>query len=398
MAANDLQSFLRFLTQDAKVPLAMAMGKVKDLQQASLGSVDALAKVKAVDIQAIFPDEKVAKQILSAAKRISKKRAAGDDTPSPKKKRKDESLFSIKGEQTPEELEASLALPTCDISDEELQDIVMVTNRAPLVLAFGVMLLRYTMPEQPLSSRLSLAQAYVSVTSRARAVNLGIESGDSAEQLGFGEGQPTVTIMGKELRVLRRWGYDWKPAEASEEASTQGTLKAEDNEQQQGSQAAGQPEASSQGTLKVEDDEQQQVPQAESQPPLWGLDLEALKKSKAEIPPVAKAQSATTSNMPIYTPQSARAYLLKSFESPPSDKKSSAAAKAAEKERNLGMLLRAIDLLYQSWLGTITPEELDKRICGWYCKVRPSVENGVAGWGGRNEVKLADILALRRVP
>lgn len=375
MAANDLQAFLRFLTQDAKVSLAMAMGKIKELQQANLGSVDALAKVKAVDIQAIFADEKVAKQVSSAAKRISKKRAAGDDTPSPKKKRKDESLFSIKQEQTPEELEASLALPTCDVSDEELEGIVMITNRAPLVLAFGVMLLRYTMPEQPLSSRLSLAQAYVSVTSRARAVNLGIETGDSAEQLGFGEGQPTVTIMGKDLRVLRRWGYDWKPVEADEaESSTQGTLKAEDDETEEA--------------------------QTEDKPPLWGLDLEALKKSKAEVPAVARAQSATTTNMPIYTPQSARAYLLKSFESPPpaeSGKKVSAAAKAAEKERNLGMLLRAIDLLYQSWLVTITSEELDKRIWGWYIKVRPSVENGVAGWGGRNEVRLADILALRRV-
>jgi len=372
MAANDLQSFLRFLTQDAKVPLAMAMGKIKDLQQANLGSADALAKVKAGDIQAIFTDEKIAKQILSAAKRISKKRAAGDHTPSPKKKRKDESLFSIKQEQTPEQLEASLPLPTCDVSDEELSNVVMITNRAPLVLAFGVVLLKYTMPEQPLSSRLSLAQAYVSVTSRARAVNLGIESGDSAEQLGFGEGQPTVSIMGKELRVLRRWGYDWKAAEADgANASTQGTLKAEVYEQ------------------------------AEDKPPLWGLDLEALKKSKAAAPPIGKAQSATTTNMPIYTPQSARAYLLKSSEFPPpaaSGKKVSAAAKIAEKERNLGRLLRAIDLLYQSWLGTITPEELDKRIWGWYVKVRPSVENGVAGWGGRNEVKLADILALRRAP
>ena len=374
MAANDLQSFLRFLSQDAKVPLAMAMGQIKTLQQASLGSVDALAKVKAADIQSFFPDEKLAKQVLSAAKRVSKKRAAGDDTPSPKKKRKDESLFSLKAEQTPEELEASLALPTSDVNDEELTDVVMVTNRAPLVLAFGVMLLKYTMPEQPLSSRLSLAQAYVSTTSRARAVNLGIESGESADQLGYGEGQPTVTIMSKDLKVLRRWGYEWKPAVTDVEASTQGTLKAED------------------------DEDTPDMP-AEDKPPLWGLDLEALKKSKVEAPPIGKAQSATTTNMPIYTPQSARAYLLKSFESPtPAEpgKKINAVARAADKERNLGMLLRAIDLLYQSWLGTITPEELDKRIWGWYIKVRPSVENGVAGWGGRNEIKLADILALRR--
>ena len=35
-ASVDLQALLRFLTKDAKVPLATAMAKVKDLQQAQL--------------------------------------------------------------------------------------------------------------------------------------------------------------------------------------------------------------------------------------------------------------------------------------------------------------------------------------------------------------------------
>jgi hypothetical protein len=153
--------------------------------------------------------------------------------------------------------------------------------------------------------------------------------------------------------------------------------------------------------------------QQEQSPALWGLDLEALGKSssssssrQAESSKSARgrgAQSASTANLPIHTPQSARAYLLKSFDSPPSadqpgKKKVTASAKAAEKEQNLGMLLRALDLLYQSWVGTLGPEELDKRVWGWYVKVRPAVEQGVAGWGGKNEVKLADILALRREP
>lgn len=34
--AMDVQSLLRFLSQDAKVPLAQALGKVKDLQSAKL--------------------------------------------------------------------------------------------------------------------------------------------------------------------------------------------------------------------------------------------------------------------------------------------------------------------------------------------------------------------------
>lgn len=36
MAAVELQLLLRFLSQDAKVPLAVAMSKVKELQKAGL--------------------------------------------------------------------------------------------------------------------------------------------------------------------------------------------------------------------------------------------------------------------------------------------------------------------------------------------------------------------------
>lgn len=37
-SAGDLQALLRFLSQDAKVPLAQAMGKVKELQAAKLNT------------------------------------------------------------------------------------------------------------------------------------------------------------------------------------------------------------------------------------------------------------------------------------------------------------------------------------------------------------------------
>jgi hypothetical protein len=94
---------------------------------------------------------------------------------------------------------------------------------------------------------------------------------------------------------------------------------------------------------------------------------------------------------------------MKAFASPPttestssSAKKPTAKATAAEKEANLGKLLRTLDLLYESWAVSLTPEELDGRTWNWYVKVRPSVEDGAAGWGGKNELKLADILALRR--
>lgn len=403
MSATEIQSLLRFLSQDAKIPLALAMGKVKALQQAELATIDAIAKVKIAEVQKIFEDEKLSKQVLNAAKRISKKRAAGDDTPSsPRKKRNDGSMFSLQKEQTPAELEASLELPSSDASLEDLADVVVFTNRAPLVLAFIVVLLKHTMPEQPLSSRLSLAQTYVSVTSRARAVNLGIENGQSAEELGMGIGQATVTIMGKELRVLKRWGYDWK----DEQVQTKSELPTEEQGGGEDGDAQIKPESAREEVKpNVEEGElEQHLEQTtEEQPPLWGLDLEALKKTstiETATPTLARAQTATTTNMPIHTPQAARAYLLKSFDTPPPaqppSKKVSAATKAAEKERNLSMLLRALDLLYQSWIETIGPRELDRRVWGWYIRVRPAVEQGVAGWGGKNEVKLADILALRR--
>jgi len=37
-SAQDLQSLLRFLSQDAKLPLAQALAKVKDLQAAQLNT------------------------------------------------------------------------------------------------------------------------------------------------------------------------------------------------------------------------------------------------------------------------------------------------------------------------------------------------------------------------
>ncbi|OQO01408.1 hypothetical protein B0A48_12963 [Cryoendolithus antarcticus] len=380
-ASSALQDLLRFLIQEAKLPLSLALSKIPLLQKSSLSTPEQIAKAKPADLLPIIEDEKQRKQLLAAAKRVVKKRAAGEDahgaeSPSKKRKRGEASLFEVKAEQTPEELEAGLALPDGAAAEEELQEKVLFTNRAPLVLAMTVTLLKYTMPEQPLSSRLSLAQAYVSLTSRARAVSLGIEK-DSAEAEGWGEGLAEVEVMGKRIRVLRRWGYE---AKTDQPVESEAGVKTEDDP----------------AAVKQEDevDEAQQ-----EEPALWGLDLEALKKSKTETINVLKAQSATTANIPIHTPQSARAYLFKSFDSPPSTasgKKPTAVAKAAEKAQNLGMLLQTIEILFQSWLVAITPQELEKRIWGWYVQVRPDVEHGVAGWGGKNELKLGKILALRR--
>ncbi|QIW95735.1 hypothetical protein AMS68_001253 [Peltaster fructicola] len=376
MSATEIQAFIRFLAQDAKVPIGVAVSKIKDLQQAGLGDVSSLAKSDVNAIKVIFPDDKLAKQILNAAKRVSKKRAAGNEaTSSPVVKRsRDESMFSLPKEESAEQLEKSLQLPYSDASAEELAGVKLFSNRAPLVLAMTVMLLKYTMPEQPLSSRLSLAQGYVSTTSRSRAVNLGLEVGKSADEEGYGEGQPITSIMGKELRVLRRWGY---------EAKLENTA----------------PQAEDKPTIKSENDTAKDGLPFEEAPALWSLDLEAMRKAKTGIRGSSSNQYSNTSNMPIHTPQSARAYLLKSFEKPAvgeTGKKLNAAQIIKQKEDNLGHLLRAIDLLYASWIGFITPDDLEKRVWGWYVKARPAVESGVAGWGGKNVWSLADILVSRR--
>jgi hypothetical protein len=346
---------------------------VKELQAAGLGSSEKLSKAKPADLTPMFPDDKVAKQILTAAKRVTKKRAAGDDTaPSPKKKRKGDPFDAAS--VSSDDLEASIALPESTASEEELKEVVLFSNRAPLFLAFTVTLLKHTMPEQPLSSRLSLAQAFISTSSRSRAVSLGIQSIDRSEveaEEQLAEGQPKVTIMGKELPILRRWGYEWRRGDSNP------------------------------ARLHVKDEENHDVTQADEdqQPALWALDLEALRKSNKTDISMANATAGSYSNLPIYTPQGARAYLLKAFETPSgtgSGSKTSAATKVAAKERNLARLLHALDLLYDSWATLLSPQDLDGRTWSWYVKVRPEVEHGVAGWGGKNEIKLSEILALRR--
>ncbi|KAL8825553.1 MAG: hypothetical protein Q9191_004337 [Dirinaria sp. TL-2023a] len=373
---TELQDLLRFLSNDAKVPLAVAMSKVKELQKSTLTSSELIASASITKIQSIFTDERLSKQILSAAKRVSKKRAAGPSDFDPAVKRK---RVSPTETLTPAAIEASLNLPFSNVEEDELASTILVTNRAPLVLAFVVNLLKYTMPSQPLSSRLSLAQAVVSVNSKSKAISLGIENGSSAESEGWGQGQPSIRVMGRDVRVMRRWGYD--PHEgAAGKAQTQIDAEVEN----------------SQSTVKEDNDGTKC--RDDEEPALWGLDLEALRSSNG---PVVFDDSEST-KLPIYKPESARSYILKSFASAPSTdlappkKKLSAAALAAEKERNLALLLQSLDLLYASWAQILSTEELDKRAWSWYVAVRPEVQQGVAGWGGKGQVKLSQILDMRR--
>lgn len=119
-----------------------------------------------------------------------------------------------------DDLEAALSLPL--VEDETLiRATKLVTNRAPLVLAFAVELLRVTMPEQPPSSRLSLAQAVVSANSRTKAVSIGIEKAPPGGDQLIPDGQPTVRVLGREVPVLKRGGYTWKGSSSQSQAQSQ---------------------------------------------------------------------------------------------------------------------------------------------------------------------------------
>jgi hypothetical protein len=75
---TDLPTLLRFLTQDAKVPLATALSSVQALQKANLASIESISKAQPEDLQAIFTEPKISKQVINAAKKSSKKRGASN--------------------------------------------------------------------------------------------------------------------------------------------------------------------------------------------------------------------------------------------------------------------------------------------------------------------------------
>ena len=368
MAAAEVPELLRFLSQDARVPLRTSIPKVGELRKADLGSAANIAKSDLQTINAIFTDEKVAKQIFSAAKRVTnpKKRAASSDGGASKvsKLRK-----GLDGSAQP-----ALDLPCSDLAEDDLGETIVQTNRAPLVLAFAVTLLKYTKPEQPISSRLSLAQAVVSANSQSKAKSIGITNENTAEEDGWGKGQPKIRVMGREIAVMRR-----APTEEDDAASDgdQTVFKA--------------------GRVIHET--------------FWGLDLDALRKSNG---PLIAGKSG--SGLPIHTPESARNYLLRSMaisednpnsevsskaesgkhdEPNPPKKKQSAKELAASKEEAASRLLQALELLFSSW-SHLGKDELDRRAWSWYLDVRPDIAQGQAGWGQKGQVKLADILKLRK--
>ncbi|KAK3953667.1 hypothetical protein QBC32DRAFT_233971 [Pseudoneurospora amorphoporcata] len=237
-AQQDLQDLLRLLTVGRKTPMLQAMAQIKSLQAFEIRSIRQIAEAPLDTIKSALNDEKTAKSLQNACKAAMKRAStAGSsaatkrgaplsaNSPSKRLRHDDNPLMPSRtpGEElTPQELEASLELPLCQ--DQELiSQTVLETNRAPLVLAFAVELLRHTRPEQPLSSRLSLGQALVSANSRSKAVSIGLAvKGPNAEEEGLiGLGQPRLKVMGREVPVLKRGGYKWKEQEIIESTTQQ---------------------------------------------------------------------------------------------------------------------------------------------------------------------------------
>ena len=249
------------------------------------------------------------------------------------------------------------------------------------------------MPEQPLSSRLSLAQAVVSLNSQSKAKSIGLMTDKTAEDEGWSQGQPTVTVMGRSIPVMRR--------------AVPAPSVVPDSDSKDAGDLSG---------------EAQQATQSISHDAFWGLDLEALRHSNDLLPHSRRgpAGSSSASSLPIHKPEAARSYLLRSFSVVNSDNQTSndpnhqpvestkppkpkPVASAKGKEEALGMVLQALDTLFSSWTtaasvppSTMTLSELDKKAWSWYVHVRPDVAQGQAGWGQKGVVNLGDILKFRK--
>ncbi|QSZ30364.1 hypothetical protein DSL72_004887 [Monilinia vaccinii-corymbosi] len=502
----EMQDLLRLLTNGRnKVPILTAMQRVKALQTASITpAISTLAATPLGTLQSVLSiDEKAAKSLITACKNASKttgKRSAGEmdaiSTGGVKRVKTFESAYSLPVEQTEEELEKSLELPESVRDEERIEKTMIYTNRAPLVLAWTLQLLKYTMPGQALSGRLSLAQALVSANSKSKAESLGIKGKGKDEDEG--KGWPKVKIMGREIGVLKRGGHgsgSWESNGESKEGSApvkeeEGNIAAKDDSNNEWAISA--PIASKGSTFIARSVSVSSPSQARallqtlpkdpsisdashnitafriqgdhgiiedcnddgesgggkhilgvlqnndkvgvllvvsrwyggvmlghdrwrimtqvsndalsqrlrvtgsigSGEQLWGLDVEAMNSSNGG------------SSMPIHRPEGARRYILNAFASPTEDergqkerkskKRKTAKIVAEEKEENLALLMGALDLLFESWVDHLGRDELDRRAWGWYVQVRPEVESGVAGWGGKGIVKLNEILDLRR--
>lgn len=391
------------------------------------------------------------------------------------------------GSMTTKELEDSLTLPL--VEDEEvIRGTTLTTNRAPLFLAFAVELLRFTMPEQPPSSRLSLAQGVVSANSRSKAVSLGIEKPPTdSERMAAPEGQPKVRIMGRDIPVLKRGGYQWcgegvQPASSFSSTQTLQNAPLLQNKWRSSQKLVsrsstflghaspissptarsglikslmeGKPELETAShnawAMRTSFGNSPLVQEASFDdgesgcgkfllelmreanitntlvvltrwyggimlgPDRWRLMRECINDALSAQRRVAVLSgealwaldtqdtkpTMSTLGMAIHRPEGARNYLLRSFVSSGQGEEGSGKRSVAsineEKQDNVGKLLGALRVLFESWAEVLKPDELDRRAWSWYVAVRPDVNSGPSGWGAKGQLELSKILDLRR--
>ncbi|KAI6249771.1 hypothetical protein HI914_01999 [Erysiphe necator] len=489
---KDVQDLLRLLTTGRnKLPMLDAINLIKTLKSTNLHSISAIATTNFASLKNVIPDEKIAKALLT----ICKKHIKTEDKVTPKRiakfsssaAKRHKSMYEIIDQpQTPAELEASLSLPKPSVDEEAISKSVIYTDRTSLLLAFAFQLIKYTMPSQPLSSRLSLGQAVVSFNTDCKVAGSRIKKPNSSQQISLG---PKIRIMTSNISVLKRSGYDWKSDETNNESmighdklyckenndpsnnvwkiSKSITMKkstfiarskhissssdakfslqqlflenpslreashnvsawrihignsVNEDSNDDGEENGGQylldilRNKNINGVLLVVTrwyggvllgpdrwrlmsevscdclSQHLQIIGSIGQDALWGIDYQ----DETKISMIDRA-------MPIHKPERARDCLLTSFASTTKfgnfKKKKSSADLNYEKEENLSLLLGALDLLFASWVNTLTFDELDRRAWAWYIRMRPSNEGGLIGWSENGEVKLSDILNLRR--
>ncbi|EHL03157.1 putative protein IMPACT [Glarea lozoyensis 74030] len=337
---------------------------------------------------ALSTDEKTAKSLLTACKAQlknptpSNKRSASDPlSPASKRLKSQFSLHDVP--ETPQELEASLALPTPSVDEEAISKSSTtkwtvsstITSKKSTFVARSITITSQTQATHALSTLLSdptlnLSSASHNITAYRLLAPSGHINESCSDDGESGGGRHILKILQDSnltnvLLVVTRWyggimlGPDrWRiMSDVSRDALSQRLRVA--------------------GVVRGE--------------ALWGLDLENSETSHTTSP-------LTGAGLPIHRPEGARAYLLKSFPSPPGPpdvkgKKKTVAQINGEKEENLGLLLGALEMLFVSWRG-LGREELERRAWGWYVAVRPEVEGGVAGWGGKGDVRLNKIWRL----
>ncbi|GJC81273.1 hypothetical protein ColLi_04111 [Colletotrichum liriopes] len=223
----DLQELLRVITSRKGVSMMAAMGQVKALQAVDLRSIQQISDAPFDLVERALGDAKTARSLQTACKAHSKRpnaKRAGDTLSATGDKRAKKQHMGSDSEaagRSTKEQEDALALPVVT-NEEEIAEASIYTNRAPLMLAFVLELLRYTMPVQPLSSHLSLAQAVVSANARTKAVGIGLTK-TYGEDGSWGEGQPRVNIMGRTIAVLKRGDYKLQGDEAVVSVGSGGT-------------------------------------------------------------------------------------------------------------------------------------------------------------------------------